>query len=106
MESVPMTASVLPFSLMRARRMSGSSVIAEAVYTGAVVATVALESGLALGVARDAETVDATMIAPPRPTATSRATRTIRRFAGGSSDLLTAQHVTRRPSAMRASGLH
>jgi len=63
-------------------------------------------SGLALGVARDAETVDATMIAPPRPTATSRATRTIRRFAGGSSDLLTAQHVTRRPSAMRASGLH
>jgi hypothetical protein len=69
--------------------------MAEAVCAGAVVATVVLDSGLALGVAGDAVRVEATMIAPPRPTATSSATRRIRLSAGGCADLLTAQHTQR-----------
>ena len=64
--------------------------MAEAVCTGAVVAKVALEGALTLGVARGAVSVYATMIAPPRPTAPSSRARRIRLSAGGSVDLLTA----------------
>ena len=64
--------------------------MAEAVCTGAVVAADALESALALGDARGAVSVYATMMAPPTPTAPSSTARRIRLSAGGSVDLLTA----------------
>jgi hypothetical protein len=67
----------------------------EAVCAGAVVATVALVSALELGVARDAVTADPTIIAPPRPSATSRTARTIRLSAGGCADLFTAHQTER-----------